>query len=319
MEYMLNGRNQHIPAISIVIPAFNAEATLVDLVEDCLAQTFRNIEVICVDDGSDDDTCSCIVELARKHACVRSLSIKHEGPTAARAAGTDVARSEWVIFADADDRLEPTWIESLITGGHQVDPLGTADIIAGANCWDRSNMDPENIDADHKHIQSESRGLFPCGPRMDKVWKRMLGCAENGTSISHSMCDKLFRIDLARSVFKGIDRSIRIGEDTCFNIVAFARARAVALTYATGYRWTNTRNSLSYTPPLYALQDNRVVYAHAKKELLANGYGEYAATLWYDWMSRLAENQLWRLCGNTEVAKQLADRFMSSYEATASE
>ena len=134
-------------------------------------------------------------------------------------------------------------------GGRQVDPQGKADIIAGANCWDRSSMDSEDANAEQERIRFESRGLFPRGDRMDEVWKRMLGKAENAATISHSKCDKLFRAGLARNVFNGIDRSVRIGEDTCFNIVAFARARAVALTYASGYRWINTQASLSQTPP----------------------------------------------------------------------
>ena len=307
------------PVVSIVIPAFNAETTLPDLVSDCLAQTFRSIEVICVDDGSDDGTRACIEELSRKHAGIRALSIEHGGPTAARSAGADTARGEWVIFADADDRVDPAWIESLVTGGLEVDPLGKADIIAGANCWIRGDTEQKKTDADQKRAMSEFRGLFSRGSRMDEVWKRMLGCAEKDASISHSMCDKLFRIELARSVFKGIDRSIRIGEDTCFNIIAFARARAVALIYATGYRWTDTQNSLSHTPQLCELQDNRTVYAHVKKELLAHGYGEYAPLLWHDWMNRLVENQLWWVCGDKETAKQLAVRFMASYEEAASE
>ena len=307
------------PAISIVIPAFNAETTLPDLVQDCISQTLKDVEVICVDDGSDDGTLACIEELSRQHTCVRGVSIEHGGPTAARSAGADAARGEWIIFADADDRVEPSWIESLVAGRRRLDPHGRADIIAGASCWRRSSMVSDDVDADQKRIWFESSGLFPSGPCMDEIWKRMLGSEVNAVSISHSMCDKLFRTEFARNVFKGIDRLIRIGEDTCFNIVAFARTRAVAVTYATGYRWTNTRDSLSYTPPLIALQDYRLVYAHVKKELLAHGYGEYAATLWRDWMNRLVENQLRVLLGTRVSAEQLAARFMASYEEAASE
>ena len=307
------------PAISIVIPAFNAEATLPDLVQDCVSQTLKDIEVICVDDGSDDGTLACIKELSRHHANVRALSICHAGPTAARSAGAREACGDWIIFADADDRVESTWIESLVTGGHQVDPYGKADIIAGANCWDRTCTDSDDVKMEQKRIWSVSKGLFPYGSQMNEIWKRMLGGRENAVTISHSMCDKLFRTELARNIFKGIDRSIRIGEDTCFNISAFARAQAVAVTYATGYRWTDTKNSLSYTPPLCALQDNRVVYAYVKNELLAHGYGECGATLWKDWMNRLTENQLRILCGDTKIAERLAARFMASYEEAALE
>ncbi len=298
--------------ISIIIPAYNAEATVTDLVEDCLSQTYGNIEVICINDGSDDDTGSRIEGIVRCHENVRALSIEHGGPTAARAAGTEAARGEWVIFADADDRVDSDWINSLVVRGSEVDPRGEADIIAGASCWDRDPVEP----AEAANIRSEYSGLFRHGRQMDEIWDRLLAIPGNiDTSLSHSMCDKLFRTTLARRVFPKIDKTIRIGEDTCFNIIAFAQARAVALTYTGGYRWANTQGSLSHYPFASALQDDRLVYALAKRELIACGYGDCAVQLWYEWMNQLVNHQLRLLCnGNESISKPLAARFMASYE-----
>lgn len=236
------------PVISIVIPAFNAESTVSALIEDCMAQTYGNIEVVCVDDGSDDGTFATMEDMSRRYANVRALSIEHGGPTAARAAGAELARGEWIIFADADDRVDPSWIESLVAGMARTDPRGEADIVAGASCWNRTLMNPGPSDAGLKTRWNAASGLFSRGPHMDEVWERLFGLSGSDLSLSHSMCDKLFRAPLARRVLGGIDRSVRIGEDTCFNLVAFARARAVALTYATGYRWSETQHSLSRYP-----------------------------------------------------------------------
>ena len=305
------------PSISIIIPAFNAEATVTDLVEDCLAQTYGNVEVICVNDGSDDDTGSRFEGLARCHENVRALSIKHGGPTAARAAGTDAARGEWVIFADADDRVDSDWINSLVVRGSEVDPHGEADIIAGASCWDRDPVEP----ATAAYIRSAYSGLFLHGQQMDEIWDRLLAIPGNiDTSLSHSMCDKLFRTTLARRVFPKIDKTIRIAEDTCFNVIAFAQARAVALTYTRGYRWMDTQDSLSNYPFASALQDNRLIYALAKRELIACGYGGCAVQLWHEWMNYLVNHQLRQLCtGNESISKPLAAQFMASYEEAAAQ
>lgn len=220
--------------ISIVIPAFNAEATVPNLIEDFLGQTYDDIEIICVDDGSDDNTFACAEGFARHNAAVRAISIEHGGPAAARGAGVDAARGEWIIFADADDRVWPTWIESLVEGARQVDPRGEADIVAGASCWNRSLVRPGWSDLSDGDPWPDYRGLFRAGQQMDEVWERMLSLPGSTASISHSLCDKLFRTELAHRAMRGMDRSFRIGEDTCFNIVAFCQARAVALTYAGG-------------------------------------------------------------------------------------
>lgn len=89
--------------ISAVIPAFNAENTVALLVEDFLAQTYGAVEVICVDDGSDDGTRACIEQLARLHENVHAVSIEHGGPSAAREAGpipwriSSCVRLNWTV------------------------------------------------------------------------------------------------------------------------------------------------------------------------------------------------------------------------------
>lgn len=296
--------------ISVVIPAFNAQNTVPDLVGDFLAQTYGNIEIICVDDGSDDDTLKCIRELAESHENVRAVSIPHGGPTAARSAGADAAAGEWIIFADADDRVAPDWLEALITGAHEIDPQGEADIIVGASCWKRS--------AEENEPQADHRGLFHSGDEMNAVWDRLFYHSDDKTAlISGSMCDKLFRIGLARRAFCGIDRSVRIGEDSCFTTVAFAYARAAALTYAQGYRWTSTRGSLSFSPIGCVLQDYKSVYSHARRALDEQGYGEYAGKLWYQFIGYIVANRLYITLAGGDGWESLAKRFMRSFKEAA--
>ena len=73
-----------LPLISVVIPAFNSENTVPLLAEDFLGQTSDNIEVILVDDGSDDGTYACIEQISDLHENVHAISIEHGGPAAAR-------------------------------------------------------------------------------------------------------------------------------------------------------------------------------------------------------------------------------------------
>lgn len=95
------------PAASIVIPSYQHGAFVADAVRSALAQTVP-IEVIVVDDGSTDDTLAVLAALADPR--LRVLSLPHRGPSAARNAGLDAARGEFVMLLDADDVIAPTKI-----------------------------------------------------------------------------------------------------------------------------------------------------------------------------------------------------------------
>lgn len=95
------------PLVSIVIPAYNAELYLREAVDSALAQTHPRIEVVVVDDGSTDGTSAVIRSLPDR---VTTISKANGGTASARNAGARVARGQWVVFLDADDRLRPEYV-----------------------------------------------------------------------------------------------------------------------------------------------------------------------------------------------------------------
>lgn len=94
---------------SIVIPAYNAEATLAQCLEACIAQTVPPHEIIVVDDGSTDDT-AAIVE----RYDLRCIKGKHAGPAAARNAGARAATGDVIVFTDSDCVPERQWLAKLL-------------------------------------------------------------------------------------------------------------------------------------------------------------------------------------------------------------
>jgi glycosyltransferase involved in cell wall biosynthesis len=97
--------------VSTVIPVYNRPTLLREAVGSVLAQTYRPVEVIVVDDGSTDDTPRVCAELADKHAEVQALRIANGGPGLAREAGRLQARGEFVQYLDSDDLLRPRKFE----------------------------------------------------------------------------------------------------------------------------------------------------------------------------------------------------------------
>lgn len=94
--------------ISVVIPCYNQARFLGDAIESVLAQTYRDFEIVVVDDGSTDNT----AEVAARYAGIHYLRQKNQGVEAARNAGLGESSGEYLVFLDADDRLLPGALET---------------------------------------------------------------------------------------------------------------------------------------------------------------------------------------------------------------
>lgn len=104
-----------MPKVSVIIPIFNAGQYLRQCLESVASQTARDIEIICVDDGSSDDSVEVLKSYALQDERIRVFTQKNQGVSAARNAGLDLASGEYVAFLDADDFFEPTMIEEMYT------------------------------------------------------------------------------------------------------------------------------------------------------------------------------------------------------------
>ena len=101
--------------ISIIIPIYNVEKYLPACVESILQQTYKNLEVILVDDGSPDRCPVICDELAQKDDRIQVIHQKNKGLSGARNTGIDNAQGDYLIFVDSDDIVEQTLVEELYT------------------------------------------------------------------------------------------------------------------------------------------------------------------------------------------------------------
>ncbi len=102
-----------MPTISVIIPIFNVESYLVQTLESLMYQTFKDIEIICVDDGSTDNSGTICERLARVDNRIHVIRQKNHGTSAARNAGMAVAAGKYISFVDGDDWLHPNFLEVL--------------------------------------------------------------------------------------------------------------------------------------------------------------------------------------------------------------
>lgn len=102
------------PLVSIVIPVYNTEAFLENTVESVLDQTYSNIKIILVDDGSPDNSPALCDTLAEKYDCVTVIHKENGGLSSARNAGIEQATGKYLLFLDSDDSLEIHAIEDMV-------------------------------------------------------------------------------------------------------------------------------------------------------------------------------------------------------------
>ncbi len=100
-----------MPIVSVIIPVYNVEKYLRQCLDSVVNQTLRDIEIICVDDGSTDSSPAILAEYAAKDPRVKVLTREHTNAGAARNAGLAVATGEYLGFVDSDDWCETTLFE----------------------------------------------------------------------------------------------------------------------------------------------------------------------------------------------------------------
>lgn len=101
------------PEISVIVPVYNVQAYLPRCLDSILAQTFRDMEIILVDDGSADDSGAICDSYAARDERVCVIHKENGGLSSARNAGLDVARGQWIGFVDSDDYIAPDMYEYL--------------------------------------------------------------------------------------------------------------------------------------------------------------------------------------------------------------
>jgi glycosyltransferase involved in cell wall biosynthesis len=99
--------------ISIIVPVYNAERTLAVCLDSVLAQTYTDIEVLCIVDGANDASADILYDYMRRDQRVRVIEQESSGPATARNAGLSAAGGDYIGFVDADDKVAPSMYETL--------------------------------------------------------------------------------------------------------------------------------------------------------------------------------------------------------------
>lgn len=217
--------------ISVIIPAFNVESTIIRTLNSVLAQTYSEIEIIVVNDGSTDKTSKIVNYYAEQYSRVKVIHTQNQGVTAARLAGIGAASGEWIGFVDGDDEIEADMYELLLKNAEQY----------GA---DISHCGYQMIFPDGRVNFFYNTGCFVQQDRITGL-KDLLA----GSFIEPGLCNKLFRKSLFQSLLHTtmIDKNIKINEDLLMNYILFSNANMSVFQDVCKYHYLVRNTSASRT------------------------------------------------------------------------
>ena len=149
------GKDFDSPRVTIIVPAFDMDRFVERTLLSAIGQTYRNLEIIVIDDGSTDKTLQIARRVAAEHPKVRVVSVANAGVAAARNMGIELADSLYVAFLDADDLWHPSKIErqvaALAAHGHSEE---------WAACYSLYRMIDEDDMVVDNGVPAEARGDF---------------------------------------------------------------------------------------------------------------------------------------------------------------
>ena len=208
--------------ISVIIPVYNAENYLRDCVESVQKQTYTDLQILIVNDGSTDTSSSICDTLAAEDNRIQVIHQTNRGVSAARNAGLDAAKGELISFVDADDTLDQDMYEFLVGLMEKYE----ADI---AHCAYR------HIVGDEVRLVHDTKQTYL------QTKQEALQCLIEGKLFAGSLWNKLYRREILCEL--RFDESLKINEDILFNYFAFKNARKTVFEDSAKYNYIAHKSS----------------------------------------------------------------------------
>lgn len=236
--------------VSIIVPVYNIALYVEECIESIRRQTYHNIEIIVVDDGSEDGSGERCEEIAAQDERIKVIRQKNMGVAAARGKGIEQAAGEYIMFVDGDDWIEPDMVEALVKY------INHADLVTSGVYYQ------EKADRMIKRYDEFSEGIYADKERMDEFLKTMIydSDKEGIQRLTPWSVNKLYRSGLAKEVYQRIDMSITFAEDSVFLYRYLLRCSSVVIVHQCYYHYRFRGDSAMHAVNNHMLMDINKVY-----------------------------------------------------------
>lgn len=270
--------------VSFIVPVYRCEASLERCVSSILAQTYTNLELILVDDGSPDNSGRLCDELAKQDPRIVVIHKENGGPSSARNRGLDAAKGQYVQFVDSDDYIDPDMTERLVC---RMESQDVQLVLCGYLQVHPDHDEPQRFEEIDRVLVKDVAKIVP-----NFVYR----------TFPNALWNKLYQRAYMDHRF---DERVRYGEDLLFNLQYLRKIQALSVCdFCPVHYVVDNPESLTGKVAPYKVDDMLLYY----KECVSF-YREYGC----------AENfrQLSKLCFNVVVYSTL--RILSSPRFSESE
>lgn len=262
---VIKNNNYSTSKVSVVVPVYNSAEYLPQCLESIINQSYKNIEIICVNDGSKDNSLDILMEYKNKDPRIVVIDKPNGGVSSARNAGLKAATGKYVQFIDSDDLINVEALKNLFEEAETFN----ADIVTFQKTWFNKNEQPNisekleyDIKATEHYFHNESENPFV----------RSLDC-----NVIHN---KFYKKDFLINNNLFFDEKVKLGEDTLFCWMSFIRTNTIAVDENTYYyHRTDIETSLTGASSMQKLFNNRMLMINHliehKDDFKFEGYKEW--------------------------------------------
>lgn len=217
--------------ISIIVPIYNIEKYLDKCIESICNQTYRNLQIILVNDGSTDGSDSIIARWAQKDKRICVIRKNNGGLVSARKAGISEAGGLYSICIDGDDWIEEDFVKRML---HEIE-VGCADIILPGYIIDNK---------EHRYIvyNSIQEGIYK---KKDLIPIMLCNDLFYEFGVIQYACSKMFRTDILKECQMKVPDDISLGEDVAVTYACLLCADTIKIVKYAGYHYVQRNDSIS--------------------------------------------------------------------------
>ena len=238
-----------MPAISVIVPVYNTQKFLEKCLESIINQTFKDIEIICINDGSTDNSMSILNDYSEKDSRIKIINQKNAGLSCARNTGINNAKGEYIGFVDSDDWIDLDFFEKLYNAAKNYD----ADIASAGIKRVRSYKWKYHLKIKEEEVTENTDRKFVLSDVHEKcyVW------------------NKIYRLEKIKQFSLYFEAGIYF-EDRCFTCEALSKLKRLVVVPDTYYNYWTNPNSIVKSKSTKKTQDAKYTNEKMMKILKLN-------------------------------------------------
>ena len=240
------------PELSIIVPIYNSEKYLKKCIESILCQSYKDFELILINDGSTDNSIEICKHYVKKDSRVNLVNKKNTGSSDTRNIGINQSKGKYISFIDSDDWIEANMLDHKINLAKKYN----LDMVISGICFDK-------VDSSGNIISTINNYNDVLWLNKNEVRSNIINIFPN--ALINSSCNKIYKSELIKSN-KIKFKSTEIGEDTLFNIDIIKEINTIGIIHNSYYHYMKYENNNTLTTKIIDNAYDKYIYIH--KEII---------------------------------------------------